>query len=221
MAGRYYNQNSNRRRKKSILPALLMVLAAILCVAIIIVIVLTISDRMEQKPTDPTGITTTTPSTTVPPTTVPPTTAAPTEPPVPEEAQALMDRANFIAAGYDYEKAIAMLEESPYFATVSQMAELVAQYRELDSQLVVYDKPHTVTHVFFHSLIVDTDRAFDGDSDSGGYNMYMTTVDEFIAMMESMYERGFVLITPYDLAYEVTDETGTHFTYGQIRLPEG
>ena len=222
MAGRYYNRDS-RRRRKSILPALLTVLAAILCVAIIILIVLTISDRMDQKHTDPTDSTpnTTVSPTTNAPTTVPPTTAEPTEPPVPEEAQKLMDDAAFIAAGYDYEKAIAMLEASPYYAEVPQMADAVAHYRELDSQLVVYDKPHTVTHVFFHSLIVDTDRAFDGDSDSGGYNMYMTTVDEFIAMMESMYERGFVLVTPYDIAYEVTDETGTHFTYGQIRLPEG
>ena len=222
MAGRYYNRDS-RRRRKSILPALLTVLAAILCVAIIILIVLTISDRMDQKHTDPTDSTpnTTVAPTTNAPTTVPPTTAEPTEPPVPEEAQKLMDDAAFIAAGYDYEKAIAMLEASPYYAEVPQMADAVAQYRELDSQLVVYDKPHTVTHVFFHSLIVDTDRAFDGDSDSGGYNMYMTTVDEFIAMMESMYERGFVLVTPYDIAYEVTDETGTHFVRGEIRLPEG
>ena len=28
-------------------------------------------------------------------------------------------------------------------------------------------------------------------------------------------------VLAYDVAYEVTDETGTHFTYGDIRLPEG
>ena len=224
MAGRYSN-NSRRSKKQGILPALLVILTVILCAALILLLVLTIAERQEQKPTDPTGITTTTPTTTPPttqaPTTVPPTTAAPTEPPIPEEAQALMDQANFIAAGYDYEKAIAMLEGSAYFASVPQMTDLVEQYRVLESQLVRYAKPETVTHVFFHSLIVDTARAFDGDGDSSGYNMYMTTVDEFIAMMESMYERGYVLITPYDLAYEVTDENGTRFVYGDIMLPEG
>jgi hypothetical protein len=49
----------------------------------------------------------------------------------------------------------------------------------------------------------------------------MNTVGEFIAIMEAMYEKGYVLISPYDLAHEVTDENGTHFVYGDIMLPEG
>ena len=81
--------------------------------------------------------------------------------------------------------------------------------------------PYRVTHIFFHSLIVDTDRAFDKDEDQDGYNMYMTTVDEFNAILEAMYQKGYVLISPYDMAYEITDDSGTHFTYGQIRLPAG
>ena len=46
-------------------------------------------------------------------------------------------------------------------------------------------------------------------------------MDEFNAILEEMYNRGYVLISPYDMAYEVTDDTGTHFTYGDIRLPAG
>ena len=140
------------------------------------------------------------------------------EPQIPADALSLIDEADFIAAGYDYEKAIAMLEDSPYDATVPEMAEKVTSYKDLQSKLVVYDSPSTVTHIFFHSLIVDTDRAFDNDGDGGGYNMYMATVDEFWAIMEEMYERGFVLISPYDLAYEGEDGK---FTYGEILLPEG
>ena len=97
----------------------------------------------------------------------------------------------------------------------------MAEYQQLDNKLITYASPETITHIFFHSLIVDTDRAFDGDVDSGGYNMYMTTVDEFIAILEEMYAKGYVLISPYDMAYEVTDASGTHFTYGDIRLPAG
>ena len=222
MAGRYYNKDSNKRKKGSMLSAFLLVLAVILCVAIVILIVLIASGRFD-KPPAPTIPTTTAPTqpTTVPPTTVPPTTAEPTEPPVPDEALALMEDAAFIAAGYDYEKAIAMLKDSPYYGEVEEMAALVAQYKELEGQLVRFARPDTVPHIFFHSLIVDTDRAFDGDSDAGGYNMYMTTVDEFLAILEQMHQRGFVLISPYDLAYEVTDENGTYFRYGDIMLPEG
>jgi hypothetical protein len=45
-----------------------------------------------------------------------------------------------------------------------------------------YLAENNVPHIFFHSLIVDTSRAFDGDGDSKGYNLYMTTVDEFNKM---------------------------------------
>lgn len=139
-----------------------------------------------------------------------------------EEVNQLLADADFIAAGYDYEKAISMLTEYEDYDLVPELVERVAEYRRLDSELVVYTQPDTITHIFFHSLIADTDRAFDRDGDAAGYHSYMTTISEFIAMMEEMYKRGFVLVTPYDVAYEVTDENGNvSFTYGKIRLPEG
>jgi hypothetical protein len=37
-----------------------------------------------------------------------------------------------------------------------------------------------------------------------------------------MYERGYVLVTPYQVAHEVIDENGkASFVYGKIRLPKG
>lgn len=136
-------------------------------------------------------------------------------------AESVIKEADFIAAGYDYAKAIQTLESFEYFNEIPEMEEKVSQYTLLDSQLISYPKMREITHIFFHSLIVDTDRAFDGERTASGYNLYMTTVDEFNAILQQMYDRGFVLVSPYDIAYEVTDETGTHFTYGDIRLPEG
>lgn len=133
----------------------------------------------------------------------------------------LIERTDFIAAGYDYQKAIQMLQASEYYGTNEDIAKKEAEYQQLDSQLVTYSSPDTITHIFFHSLIVDPERAFDKDTDQNGYNMYMTTLDEFNAILDSMYKKGYVLISPYDMAYEVTDESGTHFTYGQLRLPAG
>lgn len=136
-------------------------------------------------------------------------------------ADAVLADAEFIAAGYDYEKAIHLLQGFEYYDDVPELAEKVAQYQQLDGELVSYSDIDKVTHVFFHSLIADPARAFDGEYTSGGYNQYMTTVDEFNAILEQMYARGYILVSPYDIAYEVTDETGTHFTYGDIRIPEG
>ena len=158
---------------------------------------------------------------------VPTETTAPvvTEPPITQEqmdqAAALQAQADFIAAGYDYQSAIAMLHSFEYYDLFPELADKVTEYEALDAALVSYPDVDKVTHIFFHSLIVDPSRAFDGEYTQAGYNQYMTTCTEFWAMLESMYERGYVLVTPYDVAYEVTDENGTRFVYGDIRLPEG
>lgn len=150
---------------------------------------------------------------------------APTEPPLDSvteaEVQELVAKADYVAAGYDYDKAIAMLKSAPYYNEQPLLAEKVAAYEQAQSELVVWKDNSKIRHVFFHSLIADTDRAFDGDFDSFNYNLYMTTISEFNAILEQMYARGYVLISPYDMVHEVTDENGTHFAYGKILLPEG
>ena len=133
----------------------------------------------------------------------------------------VMQDAAMVAAGYDYQKAIRMLRDFEYYDSLPDMAEAVVEYEALDLQLVPYENMYEITHIFFHALVVDSARAFDGDYTNAGYNQYMTTIPEFEAMLEEMYNRGYVLVSPYDVAYEVTDATGTHFAYGEIRLPEG
>ena len=215
MAGRFYDNDAPKRSGN--VTNIILLVVSLLCIATIVFCVVGTINYLNGGDKDPDVSLETDPST------LPSEPSQPTEIVLPDEVVILMEKADFIAAGYDYAKAISMLESSESYDQYSTvLAAKVAEYKQLDSQLVVYDKPETITHVFFHSLIVDTDRAFDGDSDSGGYNMYMTTVSEFIAIMESMYERGYVLVSPYDVAYEVTDENGnTYFTYGEIRLPEG
>ena len=77
-----------------------------------------------------------------------------------------------------------------------------------------------ITHVFFHTLIADPSKAFDGDADQDGYNQVMTTIDEFNKILETMYEKGYVLVKLHDMAYETTDENGnTIMKAGDIMLP--
>ena len=148
-----------------------------------------------------------------------------TEPPAEQiqtDTEERIREADLLAKGYDYEAAIALLQDSPYYeASAEALNAKIAEYQEADSKLISYPKMNEITHVFFHTLVVDEARAFDGDYREKGYNLYMTTVNEFTQILESMYERGYVLVSPYDVAYEVTDESGTHFTYGDIRLPAG
>jgi hypothetical protein len=137
-----------------------------------------------------------------------------TEPVVPDEVY-------ITAAGYDYGTAIEMIEALPGYHASSTLQNLVLEYKKLDSTLVTYTDMSNITHIFFHSLIVDPQRAFDNDADHNGYNLYMTTITEFKAILQSMYDKGYVLVSPYDVAHITQGEDGSQFTYGEIRLPEG
>lgn len=137
------------------------------------------------------------------------------------QSAALLEEAERIAAGYDYIGASELLKQSIYYEDSPEMQEAVGEYSMLDAELISYPNMESITHIFFHSLIVDTERCFDGDGEEAGYNQNMATIAEFNAVLESLYEKGYVLVSPYDIAYEVTDETGTHFEWGNIRLPKG
>ena len=175
---------------------------------------------------DPTTLTEPTPAPTEPPT-EPPTEEPTIAPEVLEEAAELIKKADFIAAGYDYDKAIAILQDFGYADEIPELGESIAKYEAAKAGCSRYESMNTITHIFFHSLIVDTDRAFGkladkSGGDPAGYNQWMTTVREFKMILESMYERGFVLVTPYQVAYEIKDENGkAKFVEGDIYLPEG
>lgn len=150
-----------------------------------------------------------------------------TEPTLSEEellhmAEEIAEEAEWMSLGYDYLGAIELIQSFEQYQDYDFLTAAISKYDELDNQLISYPDMDKITHIFFHSLIVDTDRAFDGDSDQRGYNQYMTTIAEFEAILQSMYDKGYILVSPYDVAYEVTAGAGyTYFVYGDIRLPEG
>ncbi len=212
-----------RRRRRKRIPKWKRVLRkysptirfGLVCLALILVVTFAISgivkgirnaasdpDRDESKSTDPVV-----------------TTESPQQ--IEARAQEILSKAENMAAGFDYLGAIELIESFEYYQDFDFLTEKIPEYENLDTTLVSWPRMDQVTHVFFHSLIVDTDRCFDGDGDQAGYNQYMTTTSEFWAMLESMYAKGYILVSPYDVAYEVQSEAGSYFTYGNIRIPEG
>ncbi len=217
MAGQFERNARSRKRRKGpkwykIIPIMIASVLGVVCLVTVTIAIIAVVQKM-NVPTEDGGymnVITTTP---------PPTTADPNI--ELRQAQQLMADADFIAQGYDYQKAINMLQSYEHYEDHPEMADMVAQYEQLNNQLITYRSPETVTHIFFHSLIVDTARAFDGDEDEDGYNMYMTTVDEFKAILNEMYKKGYILISPYDLAYNAGTDEDPNWVYGNIRIPEG
>ncbi len=119
----------------------------------------------------------------------------------------VLNKAEELALGYYYEEAIALLEHVPEaYSDEPEVLQRIEDYHTALTAFEPYEEP--VRHIFFHSLIVDTSLAFDGDYMENGYNYWMTTVDEFKAMLEELYANDYVLIDIHELAREEVDENG-------------
>ncbi len=133
------------------------------------------------------------------------------------EAESVLERARFHAAQYDYDRAIVMLKKDPAYGSSQEMQQAVAEFEEAKASCVSWPIEE-VTHVFYHSLIADTSKAFDGDYKEADYNQVMTTIDEFNKITQIMYDKGYVMVSIYDMAS--VNEDGTMST-GEILLPPG
>ena len=131
--------------------------------------------------------------------------------------QSVLDQANIMYAQYNYDEAIKLLKTQSDFDSNKDYMDLAAKCQIAKSSLVEYPLEQ-ITHVFFHTLIYDTSKAFDGDAKSGNYNQVMTTVSEFNKIIQIMYDKGYVLVSPHDMAH--VNEDGT-MSRGSIMVPEG
>lgn len=147
-----------------------------------------------------------------------------------KERQELINQADQLALSYDYEGAIELLKKyqgtegsyEKYTTLVAAVERLEKEKSELLLYGGSYQSVSEINHIFFHALVADNSKAFDGDRMSRGYNMYMTTISEFKKMMQKMYEDGYVLVRMADLVKKVTKEDGTTiYEEGEIYLPAG
>lgn len=141
-----------------------------------------------------------------------------------EKRQQLLTEADRIAAGYDYDGAIALIQSYHDYKEYQELTEAISGYESKKAECVSVNIEE-VTHVFYHSLVVDPERAFanqESDRQAKGNNQWMATIDEFNKITQSMYDKGYVLVNLHDIAKQTVDENGTvHFSEGTILLPPG
>ena len=137
-------------------------------------------------------------------------TEAQTEAPS-QETAALIEEAKRMAMGYDYDGAIALLQTIPSYETIPEVTTAISEFEAVKATCVAVDV-NTVPHIFYHSLINDTDRAFNvsvlGQGQVDGMNAWMTTVEEFDKITQTLYDNGYVYVRLRDLVVESTDENG-------------
>lgn len=135
----------------------------------------------------------------------------------------IIAEADLLAAQYDYDAAIEKLQEVPTADSDAEVTTKKAEYEAARDSCVPINM-NEVTHIFYHSLVVDPDKCFGNADDplTAGFSQWMTTVDEFNKITQEMYDKGYVLVRLRDLVNETTDADGTvHFTQAELKLPPG
>ena len=141
-------------------------------------------------------------------------------------AQQMISEAQLLAAGYDYDGAIAKLMSISGYDTDASIQQMITDYTSQRDACVPVE-PTTVPHIFYHSLLNSTSKAFDverlGQGAVDGYNAWMVTVDEFDQITQRLYDAGYVYVRLRDLVTQTTDEDGTvHFAPNtELKLPQG
>lgn len=132
----------------------------------------------------------------------------------------ILEKAKYMAAGYDYDGAIALLEGVSGYEKNSDFVAAIADFNATKATLVPVDVDK-VPHIFYHSLVNNKEKVFDGDSEENGYNQVMTTIDEFDKITKQMYDKGYVFVRLRDLVKETKAEDGTvHFVRNdELMLP--
>ena len=139
-----------------------------------------------------------------------------------QEAQNLLDEAARLAAGYDYDTAIAKLEG--FTGSKEKYPEMeirLSEYKQQKSLLVAHNDPGAIPNLSFHMLIADPSRAFSNREFGGQYNRNFVTIDEFEKILNQLYINGYVLVDMDSfIAETVTGETIT-YSSKSLYLPDG
>lgn len=138
-----------------------------------------------------------------------------------KRAQLIVD-ADYLATTYDYDGAIALIQTWEGYAEDQELVDKIASY-EATKATCVRVNMEELTHIFYHSLVVDPVRCFPLNETQGRGNYeWMTTISEFNKITQEMYDRGYVIVGIHDLYRYETDENGNQIMVeNDIYLPEG
>ncbi|MCX4318989.1 MAG: hypothetical protein OSJ44_04435 [Lachnospiraceae bacterium] len=138
--------------------------------------------------------------------------------------QDVINQAERLFLSYDYDGALDLIQGIEGFEDDRELkgkADFYQKEKESCEPVNIQE----VTHVFYHSLVVDPERAFanqERDPQAVGNNQWMTTISEFKKILQEMYDRGYVIVGIHDMVREREDEEGNIlFEPGEIMLPKG
>ncbi len=116
--------------------------------------------------------------------------------------------------------------EEPPAAEAGDPYDAVKNYWSEDQLTQAWGPDQLVEHLFFHPIIAYPKYAFydSGASQSQRYGLddWMCTVDEYNKILQSLYDKGYILVRMEDVWGEYTNEAGeVRMRRNTLMLPEG
>lgn len=135
-----------------------------------------------------------------------------------EEAEALMAQAEQQALTYDYNAALDTLSSfSGDINTVPEMAAKYDEYSESYAKLIPYTDVTNIPNLSFNTLMADVTLAQADNENGDTFSKNYITCSEFSAILQKLYDGGYVLVSLYDIA----SVNNNAMTAGTLYLPEG
>ncbi len=125
-----------------------------------------------------------------------------------QEYHSVMAKADKLAAEYNYKGAIELLEA---FGDATDYPDLSAKKAALitqQQQMVEHREPSLIPNLSFHVLIEDLPRAMADTEYGGSYNKNFVSTGEFKAILNQLYNNGYVLVNFDSFVETATDTSG-------------
>ena len=137
-----------------------------------------------------------------------------------QKSQEILVEAERLAAGYNYQKAIDLLDSVGDLTQYQDLQVKRSEYVNAQSALIEYKDPHSIPNLSFHVLIHDMAKAIKSEQYGGSYNKNFVTTNEFTKILENLYRNGYVLVDFESFVGATTDINGNQqFASVSIKLP--
>ena len=137
-----------------------------------------------------------------------------------QENQRILQQAEKLAAGYNYEDAITLLDSVGDLTEHQDLQAKRSEYVNAMSSLIEYKDPTMIPNLSFHVLIHDMSKAIQSKDFGGNYNKNFVTTGEFTKILENLYRNGYVLVDFESFVGAKTDINGNaQFEAVPIHLP--
>ncbi len=137
-----------------------------------------------------------------------------------QKSQEILAEAERLAAGYNYEDAVKLLDSVGDLTQYQDLQAKRAEYINQQTALIEYNNPHDIPNLSFHVLIHDMAKAITSEQYGGSYNKNFVTTSEFTKILENLYRNGYVLVDFESFVGSTTDINGNQqFAAVPIKLP--